>query len=68
MEERGLKSPNRADCLAISFAFPVAARRGRAAKPAFAQTEYDPFRGAEGAGGGRAGCQDWDYDPLASGR
>jgi len=43
MKERGLRSPNRADCLAISFAFPVAARRGRAAKAVSAQTEYDPF-------------------------
>jgi len=63
MKERGLKSPNRADCLAISFAYPVAARTGRPAKPAFAQTEYDPFRGAE-----RSAKAPWDYDPLDSGR
>ena len=45
MKERGLRSPNRADCLAISFAYPVAAklRAGRNAKPAFALTEYDPL-------------------------
>ena len=42
MKKRGLKSPNRADCLAISFAYPVSAR-SRSRKPAFAATEYDPF-------------------------
>jgi len=47
MKERGLKSPNRADCLAISFAYPVASKGGRKASPAFALTEYDPFRSAE---------------------
>jgi hypothetical protein len=45
MKRRGLRSPNRADCLAISFAYPVAARGGRNAKPAFALTEYDPMEG-----------------------
>ncbi len=64
MKERGLKSPNRADALAISFAYPVAARTGHPAKPAFARTEYDPFGGAEPS----AEHRDWDYDPLASGR
>lgn len=45
MKERGLRSPNRADCLAISFAFPAAARRGgKNGKPAFALTEYDPLK------------------------
>jgi hypothetical protein len=43
IKERGLRSPNRADCLAISFAYPVAARGARRAQPAFALTEYDPF-------------------------
>ncbi len=43
MKKRGLKSPNRADCLAISFAYPVAGRRARHARPAFAITEYDPL-------------------------
>ncbi len=49
MKERGLRSPNRADCLAISFAYPVAARlgAGRNLKPAFALTEYDPLRPME---------------------
>ncbi len=50
MKRRGLKSPNRADCLAISFAYPVSGRLGRAAKPAFALTEYDPFASSGAAG------------------
>lgn len=41
MKKRGLTSPNRADCLAISFAYPVSAKGNR--KPAFAITEYDPW-------------------------
>jgi hypothetical protein len=45
MKKRGLRSPNRADCLAISFAYPVIARRARNAKPVFAITEYDPLAG-----------------------
>ena len=68
MKERGLRSPNRADALAISFAFPVSKLSGRKVSPAMCVTEYDPFQAAESLGGGRAGCRDWDYDPLASGR
>lgn len=41
MKKRGLRSPNRADCLAISFAYPVSAKRVRGRAPAFAVTEYD---------------------------
>jgi hypothetical protein len=67
MKERGLKSPNRADCLAISFAYPVSARAGRHNRPARALTEYDPFRGVE-AGGilepGTGRAVKFDYDPL----
>ncbi|MGA2403046.1 MAG: hypothetical protein ABSG91_15295 [Syntrophobacteraceae bacterium] len=59
MKERGLKSPNRADCLAISFAYPVSGRTGRPARPAFCVTEYDPFRGAEASAQVRH-----EYDPL----
>jgi len=40
MKKRGLKSPNRADCLAISFAYPVSMRTNRLRKPAMCQTEY----------------------------
>jgi hypothetical protein len=36
-------SPNRADCLAISFACPVSAKGGRRQKPAFGASGYDPF-------------------------
>ncbi len=60
MKKRGLKSPNRADALAISFAFPVSKLSGRKASPAFCVTEYDRFPGAERLAGGRAGCRDWD--------
>lgn len=45
MKRRGLKSPNRADALALSFAFPVASRSrftGGAA-PQSCLTDYDPF-------------------------
>ena len=67
MKRRGLPSPNRADALAISFAWPVSAKSARAAKPAFALTEYDPFGEApknqiHGSGPGQAL---FDYDPLA---
>jgi hypothetical protein len=47
MKKRVLKSPNRADCLAISFAYAVSMRTNRLRKPAFALTEYDPLTGAE---------------------
>ncbi|MDR3555551.1 MAG: hypothetical protein P4L55_12415 [Syntrophobacteraceae bacterium] len=43
MKKRGLRSPNRADCLAISFAYPVSARRSQPPRAAFALTEYDPL-------------------------
>jgi hypothetical protein len=45
MKKRGLSSPNRADALALSFAFPVRPRTGgRAARPPeFARREYDPL-------------------------
>ncbi len=43
MKKRGLRSPNRADCLAISFAYPVSSSRSRFSRPAFALTEYDPL-------------------------
>lgn len=43
MKKRGLRSPNRADCLAISFAYPVSSSRSRPPRPAFALTEYDPL-------------------------
>lgn len=44
MKARGLPSPNRADALVLSFAFPVAARPkyGTAARGQV-QSEYDPF-------------------------
>lgn len=47
MKERGLPSPNRADALALSFAFPVAKKQGdRWQGPgAVAQVEYDPYAG-----------------------
>jgi hypothetical protein len=60
MKKRGLKSPNRADCLAISFAYPVSAR-SRIRKPAFAVTEYDPLEGAQASS--RAQIQT-DYNPF----
>jgi hypothetical protein len=43
MKRRGLKSPNRADCLAISFAFPVSKKSWRSAKATILRTDYDIF-------------------------
>ena len=48
MQARGLASPNRADALAITFAFPVAQRPGRGVafnpkSEASTQHEYDPM-------------------------
>ncbi len=40
MKKRGLKSPNRGDCLAISFAYPVSLKSRYPQRPAVAQTEY----------------------------
>jgi hypothetical protein len=44
MKKRGLKSPNHADALAISFAWPVSKKRARGAKAAVCETEYDLFK------------------------
>ncbi len=75
MKERGLKSPNRADCLAISFAYPVSKRSWRKAAPVFALTEYDPLRGAATSCAEAVPrpdnelsgpCARWDYDPFAA--
>ena len=62
MKERGLKSPNRADCLAISFAYPVSMRSWRGAKPVMAITEYDIFNPPQPAN--YAHRVRTDYDPL----
>lgn len=64
MKQRGLKSPNRADALAISFAYPVA-RKTKFARPQFAITEYDPLKGT-GSFERPPGQQVvfWDYDPV----
>jgi hypothetical protein len=44
MKKRGLKSPNKADSLALSFAFPVKYKGQRPGKLEFAHSEYDPFK------------------------
>jgi hypothetical protein len=45
MRKRGLTSPNRADALAITFAYPVHAKMGLNVKPQFTNAdEYDPFK------------------------
>ncbi len=47
MKKRGLRSPNKADCLAISFAYAVQAKAGGWAKPMTpVQTgsDYDPYQ------------------------
>lgn len=67
MKARGLPSPDRADALALTFAYPVAQRvnAGRAGIPHGAQrgvaaTEYDPYAEANGS----AGQAQTDYDPF----
>lgn len=42
MKARGLPSPNRADALALSFAFPVT-RKLSDSRPPQAKTDYDPY-------------------------
>lgn len=44
MKKRGLPSPNKGDCLALSFAYPVAKRGHRVhATPAETGSQYDPY-------------------------
>lgn len=57
MKKRGLNSPNRADALALSFAFPVQARSPMQR----AQAEMQAKRMAAHV---RAGGTPYDYDPL----
>lgn len=68
MRKRGLGSPNRADCLAISFGFPVAPKteelRQQRQKVTRARTEYDPFNRAEALASARARTS---YDPFGGG-
>jgi hypothetical protein len=42
MKARGIPSPNRGDCLALTFAHPVQ-RKEHNSKPGKAETEHDPF-------------------------
>jgi hypothetical protein len=67
MKARGLASPDRADALAVTFAYPVAMREnaGRAGIPGsvrrgHAETEYDPYAEAHTTGGNVKS----DYDPY----
>lgn len=43
MKKRGLPSPNKADCLAISFAFPVHAQKTRQVTHQTPRGEYNPY-------------------------
>lgn len=45
MKQRGLPSPNKADALALSFAFPIQARSGPGRQQSTAQsvTDFDPY-------------------------
>ena len=43
MKERGVPSPNRADTLALSFAYPVTSKHQRRKPAARAEMEYDQF-------------------------
>jgi phage terminase large subunit len=44
MKKRGLDSPDCAESLVHTFAFPVAAKAFRSGKPTVLQTDYDIFR------------------------
>jgi hypothetical protein len=46
MKKRGLKSPNRADALALTFALPVVSRHANNARSAQVACDYNPFGGA----------------------
>ena len=41
MKKRGLASPNKADALALTFAYPVRVESGR--QDTMCNTDYDPF-------------------------
>lgn len=65
MKKRGQKSPNRADALALTFAFPVNQKSRQPPKLVFAISEQNPPKGY----GRRAShtADALDYDPYASG-
>lgn len=44
MIARGIPSPNRADALALTFAFPVLKKNRNAPKKEFTKRDYDPFQ------------------------
>lgn len=44
MQARGVPSPNRADALALTFAFPVLKKNHFAPKKEFTKRDYDPFQ------------------------
>lgn len=44
MKRRGLPSPNRADALALSFAYPVATKTNALSRPAQTLHDYDPYK------------------------
>jgi hypothetical protein len=44
MKARGIPSPNRADALALTFAFPVNKKNRTNAKKEFTKRDYDPFQ------------------------
>jgi hypothetical protein len=45
MKARGIPSPNKADCLAQTFAFPIQKKRSGPGKMEFTSGEYNPFGG-----------------------
>ncbi len=64
MKKRDLKSPNRADCLALTFAYPVSQKGSRGTKLNFAISEQNP-RGIDPRRGVSHTTDALDYDPYA---
>lgn len=60
MKKRGLASPNKADALALSFAFPVTKKTFHKQHKATETMAYDPLRQFEGV----ASAHQREYDPL----
>lgn len=62
MKKRGQPSPNRADALALSFAYPVVKKKLYASKLAGNPLDYDPVEQFHGS----LTRQNREYDPLAN--
>ena len=67
MKRRGIPSPNRADALALTFAFPVAAKTLDSGKPQFALSGGSPiadYKNASNSNSGLSFSRPNNYNPL----